>query len=401
MINYLISSIILNKNMSQRNTKYKTYFTESNADMRKKLIHIGIETEKEKDSNRLFLTRNKNNNLKFPNIQTCNKFKGLKTRYNINIFNNIIKDLNINSDYIESDDDIPKITSKINDNLDKALFSNSVKKYKDNYNTLNFNYFDEIEKSNLVLQSVKTPKLNILKYNNISNINNIYNKKDFLKINKASSNDKNSNRTIIINNLKNNSKSNSNLNEEEKNTIQNLLNKKTIVKNIKFNKNKKPKIVKHREHKDEFKAFLKEILKQYKDKNINKVKKKIDINALLYNKHIQTKNSINKINQNNIGFNHSKLKDKTIKFNNYMNKKKYNYLVLRNDLLNTKLNRKNVGMTEDIKNKKRNLFNKYKFKKNRMIMSEVEEELINLEDKIKERFDKFRKNIDDEPGNFE
>ena len=34
-------------------------------------------------------------------------------------------------------------------------------------------------------------------------------------------------------------------------------------------------------------------------------------------------------------------------------------------------------------------------------MSEVEEELINLEDTIKEKFDRFRKNIDDEPGNFE
>ena len=390
--------------MSQRNTILKTYLTESNTEMRRKLINIGIETEKEKDSNRLYLTRNRDNILKFPNIRPIHKNNGIKTLYNTNIFNKIIKDININSDYFETDNDIPIITSKINDNQDKGPFSNSVKKCKDNYNTLNMNnyYLDEIEKSNLVLSSVKTPKFNILKYDNISNINNIYNKKDFLKINKASSNDKNNNRTIIINNLKNNSKSNSNLNEEEKNTIQNLLNKKSIVKNFhKLNNNKKKKISKSKEHKDEFKDFLKEILKQYKDKNINKVKKKIDINTLLNNKHIKTQNSINIINKNNFGFNHSKVKDKTIKCNNYMNKKKYNYLILRNELLDTKLSRKNVGGTEDIKNKKRNIFNKYRFKKNRKIMSEVEEELINLEDKIKERFDRFRKNIDDEPGNFE
>lgn len=391
--------------MSQRNTKLKTYLTESNTEMRRKLINIGIETEKEKDSKRLYLTRNKDNKLKFPNIQTYNKINGIKTKYNNNIFyNNINKNLNIYSDYIETDSDIPIITSKINGEPDKYLFSNSVKKYKDNYNTLNINnYLDEIEQSNLVLSSVKTPKLNILKYNNISNINNIYNKKDYLKINNAPSNNKNNIRTIIINNLKNNSKSNSSLNDEEKNTIQNLLNKKTIIiKNIhKHHIHQSPKKIKYKENKNEFKDFLKEILKQYKDKNINKVKKKIDINTLLNNKQFKTQNDINKIKQNNLGSNHSKLKDKTIKFNNYINKKKYNYLILRNGLLNPKLNRRNIGMTEDVKIKKRNIFNKYRFKKNKMIMSEVEEELINLEDKIKERFDRFRKNIDDEPGNFE
>ena len=61
-------------------------------------------------------------------------------------------------------------------------------------------YLDEIKKTNLVLSSMKTPKLNILKYNNINNINNIYNKNYFLKLDKISSNDKNNNKTIIINN---------------------------------------------------------------------------------------------------------------------------------------------------------------------------------------------------------
>ena len=387
--------------MFQRNTKLKTYLTESNTEMRRKLINIGIETEK--DSNRIYLTRNKDNNLKFPNINKSNKSNGPKTRYNINFFySSLIKNLNINVDYIETDNEIPIITSKINDSQDKVFFSNSVKKYSDNYNILNTNnYLDEIEKSNLVLSSVKTPKLNILKYGNISNINNIYNKKDFLNINNITQNNKNSNKTIIINNLKNNSKSNSILNEDEKNTIQNLLNKKTIVKNIQkhYNSNKKEKTIKNKEHKNEFKEFLKEILKQYRDKNINKVKKKIDINTLLNGNQFKTQNSINIYKQNYFGFNQSKSKYKTTKFNNYMNKKKYNYLILRNEL-NSKLNRKNVGLTEDIKIKKRNIFNKYRFKKNKMIMNEVEEELINLEGKIKERFDRFRKNIDDEPGNF-
>jgi hypothetical protein len=39
----------------------------------------------------------------------------------------------------------------------------------------------------------------------------------------------------------------------------------------------------------------------------------------------------------------------------------------------------------------------YRFKKNKIIMKEVEEELLNVENAIKKSFDKFKKNIDDEP----
>ena len=54
-------------------------------------------------------------------------------------------------------------------------------------------------------------------------------------------------------------------------------------------------------------------------------------------------------------------------------------------------------LTEEIKLKKRNMFNMYRFKRNKIIMKEVEEQLINIENLIKKSFDKFKDNIDNEP----
>ena len=379
--------------MLKRNHVIKGCLTETNRSMKRRLINVAIETEIEKEKNKdcynNFSFRNKDNNIKFPNIKTNKKNNDVQTKYNSNLLSNLIKKLNFNSKLTETDNEIPEISSKINMNKNKYYFSNSVKKSK---NTINNNFLDDVENSNLILSSVKTPKLNILEKKDISNINNIFNKNDFLKNIISSSSDKNNNRTtILIKNLKH-SESGESLNEEEKNCISNILKQKTTI-NFKEKINSKPKKIKH---KDEFKEFLKEILKQHKNKNINKVKKKIKINTLLNNKQIPTLNNIFNIRTNTTNFpenNKKYLKTTFINTNKQQNK-----IILRNEFLNSNLKKKNNALlTDEIKNKKRNIFDKYRFNINRRTMLQVEEELINLEDKIKENFDRYRKNVDDEP----
>ena len=378
--------------MSTIHSMKKTNMTDSSRKMRRKFINIGIETEKVKDYYNYNSTRNIDSDLKFPNIDTFQKINDIKKRYNKSLYSNKnkIKNININSKkkiinyFSESDNDIPKITSKINKN--EYFFPNSV---KNNCNTINYqNYFDDIQNSNLILSSVKTPKINILTNNNISNINNIYNKKDFFHNYFSSLNNDDKKRYIItIKNLKN-SESDISLNEEEKNSIMNLLEKKTFI-NVNNSKNNTTKKIKP---KSEFKEFLKEVLNQYKNKNENKIKKKININSLLTNK-----KNINNIKENNLGIYEKNLRKINNDINKYKNKNKKK-LILRNQFFNSKSNKKSFGMlTEEVKPKKKNIFNMYRFKKNKIIMKEVEEELLNVENAIKKSFDKFKKNIDDEP----
>ena len=379
--------------MLKRNQVIKGCLTETNRSMKRRLINVAIETEIEKEKNKdyynNFSFRNKDNNIKFPNIKTNKKNNDVQTKYNSNLLSNLIKKLNFNSKLTETDNEIPEISSKINMNKNKYYFSNSVKKSK---NTINNNFLDDVENSNLILSSVKTPKLNILEKKDISNINNIFNKNDFLKNIISSSSDNNNNRTtILIKNLKH-SESGESLNEEEKNCISNILKQKTTI-NFKEKINSKPKKIKH---KDEFKEFLKEILKQHKNKNINKVKKKIKINTLLYNKQIPTLNNIFNIRTNTTNFPENNKKYMKTTFIN--TNKQQNKIILRNEFLNSNLKKKNNALlTDEIKNKKRNIFVIYRFNINRRTMLQVEEELINLEDKIKENFDRYRKNVDDEP----
>jgi hypothetical protein len=382
--------------MLQRNPAINGYLTETNRKMRKKFINVGVETEKDKDYYNYFSTRNKDNYLKFPNIKIYN---GTQTKYNPNLISNIAKNIYFNTELTESENDIPKIRSKINKDKNKNFFSNSVKKCNNCFNSLRNNCLEDVDNSNLVVSSIKTPKLNILDTNNISNINNIYSKKDFVKNYINSSNEKtdNNNRTSILIKKIKNSESNISLNEDEKNTILNLLMKKTTIK-IKNKTEPKQKKLKPK-HKDEFKEFLKEILKQHKDKNLNRVKKKIDINMLLNNKHIKSHNNINIAKKYNSNFNEKNSKKMKTCFNDY--KKQHRNIMLRNEFLNSQLNHKNYGMlTEELKDKKRNIYDIYRFKRNKKIMNKVEEELINLENKIKKSFDIYKKNIDDEPNNF-
>ena len=374
----------------------------SNRKMRSEFINIGIGTEKDKNKEiyKRYSTRNKEK-IKFPNIETYKKFNDIKEKItNETKFENLNKNLYYNSmrttkksknNYTETENDIPKITSKFHTKKYNNFFANSIRKNKSSFKTI-YNFNDEdIQNSNLVLSSIKTPELNILNDKNISNINNIYNTNDYFKYSFSHSYNKNNNRRkmIIIRNLRK-SESAISLNEEDKNCIMNLLEKKTLI-NINLHKkmNKTKKI-----RKDEFKEFLKEILKQFKDKNINRVKKKIDINTLLKNKKDNNKIKVKKFDI--VGTNTDLTKTK----NNNKNDNKFKSIILRNEYLNSKLNN-NIGMlTEDVSSKKRSIFNMYKFKKNKKMMNEVEKKLLKLENKIKENYERFKKNINDEPVNF-
>lgn len=368
----------------------KSFFTENNRKMRKNLINVGTGTEK--DKNNLFSTKNKEKNSQFPNIE-------IKNRYDINLLNDIIKYNSTNHELAETENEIPIITSKINSKKD-CFISNSVKKYKTIDEKINLTKgLGNAKKSYLVLSSVKIPKFNFGRDNNISNINNIYNKNDYLNFYFNSPSRRNNNRnTIIIKTLKN-STSNFNLNDDEKDTILNLLNSKSIV--INSRRNNKPKKIMH---KDEFKKdFLKEILRQHKDKNINRIKKKIDINILLCNRKIKSRNNINSIKSNNSFFNKTNMKEikNSFRNDNKKQKQKFSPLILRNEFLNSKLNLKELRIqTEEAKNKKRNIFDIYKFKNNKIFINKVEEELINLENKMKNNLEQYKKKIDDETTNF-
>ena len=400
MIKYLFLLLFLNnycKKMSSRNSVLKSYLTDSNRKMRKNLINIGIETEKDKGCFNYFSSVKKGAT-QFPYIETLKNINDFRTKYNTNFFNSKTKNLNLNYtdkakiSFTESENDIPKITSKFNNKNDNYYYPNSVKKMGNIYKTMNnYNFSDDIENnSNFFLKSIKKPKFNFLNVNNISNINNIYNKNDFLKSFITSLNSKNNKRSIIIIKNLRNSESDVTLNENEKNSIIELLKKKTTIN---FSNKFRPKKIKH---KDEFKEFLKEVLKDYKNKNVNKIKKKININSLLYSNKIKNKNIENNIKKNSLDFNAIPLKSLPNEISD--NNKISNSIFLRNDFLDSKINKNQIrNLTEDLKPKKRTIFNMYKFKKNRIIMNQVEEELLDLETKIKKNFDKFKKNIDEEP----
>jgi hypothetical protein len=381
---------------------------ESNRQMKAKLINIGVGTDilKNKEFFKNHTQRNREKNFKFPTIDAFKKLNEKKENYPNTNLSNLYRGKNKNYNSVgtkershnhftnttTSENDIPKITSKFSNSKINNFFPSTIKKKKQVFTTLkNNNYADSIYKSNAVLTTIKQPELNINSENNISNINNIYNAKDYLKYSFSHSSHKNndSRNLFTIRNIKN-SESNITLNEEDKQCILNLLEQKTVIYFNKRNKNKKNvKKIK----KDEFKEFLKEILKQNKKKNINRVKKKNDIDALLKNKNHNYKKRTNK-------FDNVYQTAKT-KYDSYKNDNRYKTIILKNEYLNSKLNN-NLGMlTEDLNSKKRNVFNIYKFKKNKKILNEVEKNLIKIEGKIKESFDRFKKNINDEPTTFD
>ena len=81
--------------------------------------------------------------------------------------------------------------------------------------------------------------------------------------------------------------------------------------------------------------------------------------------------------------------------NTNKNSNKSDYNELRNGNLESKFNKNNIK--NNGKNiRKKNYFNIYRFKKNKRLINEVEEKLSNLEDKIRENFDNFKNNIDNE-----
>jgi hypothetical protein len=379
---------------------------ESNRQMKAKLINIGVGTDilKNKEFFKNHTQRNREKNFKFPTIDAFKKLNDKKENYPNTNLSNLYRGKNKNYNSVgtkershnhftnttTSENDIPKITSKFSNSKINNFFPSTIKKKKQVFTTLkNNNYADSIYKSNAVLTTIKQPELNINSENNISNINNIYNAKDYLKYSFSHSSHKNndSRNLFTIRNIKN-SESNITLNEEDKQCILNLLEQKSVINYNKRNKNRVKKI-----RKDEFKEFLKEILKQHKKKNINRVKKKIDINDLLRNKTHNNKKKAKK-------FDDVYQRAKT-KYDSFKNDNRYKSIILRNEYLNSKLNNNKGMATEELNSRKRNVFNMYRFKKNQKIMNEVEEDLIKLEGKIKESFDRFKKNIDDEPVTFD
>ena len=81
--------------MLKRNQVIKGCLTETNRSMKRRLINVAIETEIEKEKNKdyynNFSFRNKDNNIKFPNIKTNKKNNDVQTKYNSNLLSNLIK----------------------------------------------------------------------------------------------------------------------------------------------------------------------------------------------------------------------------------------------------------------------------------------------------------------------
>lgn len=390
-----------------------------NKKMGTKLINISRGTQKSKElANKeqimYYTPRNKENIIIFPNIDIYSKFNDInndkKMKLRNTYINNREKELkhskydeiiknNYNSvDKIKKQFTITEIdTPKIEENyinldknyLDKNSLSKSFRNKNNTYNTITSINHD-IKNNKLSLSFMKTTKYNFINNNNLSNINNIFNKKDFLKNTYSNMNNIIKRKDIMtINNLKNSDTDiSSKENNYENNSILNLLYKKSM-KEINQRINKTNKI----QRRDEFKEFLQEVLRQYKTKNVIKVKKKIDINYLLKNIHSFNNPKLNKLN-----FDEKYLTEQKIdNANKSSNKNDFNEL--RNENLKSKLNKRNIR-NNDKNIRKKNYFNIYRFKKNKRLINEVEEKLSNLEDKIKENFDKFKNNIDNEIVNF-
>ena len=379
-----------------------------------KLFNIsrGTQKNKEKINKDNFIynnsSKNKENIIIFPNIDNYIKFndinndsklrnthinnRGKKIKYSK--FDEIFKK-NYNSvdkikkQYTITEFDTPKIEEKYLD-LDKKYLSTSFKNKNNTYytiNSINHDFFIENIKNNKLSSFLKTNKFN---NNNISNINNIFNKKDYLKNTYSNMNNSIKRKNIMtIKNLKNSDTDIiSKENNYENNTILNLLYKKSM-KIINQRSNKRNKT----QRRDEFKDFLQEVLRQYRTKNVIKVKKKVDINCLLKNLKNYNNPKVNKLNNNENNLNELN--------NNNTNKNsnQSDYNVLRNGNLESKFNKMNLK--NNGKNKiKKNYFNIYRFKKNKRLINEVEEKLSNLEDKIRENFDNFKNNIDNEIVNY-
>ena len=380
-----------------------------------KLINIsrGTQKNKEKINKDNFIynnsSKNKENIIIFPNIDNYIKFndinndsklrnthinnRGKKIKYSK--FDEIFKK-NYNSvdkikkQYTITEFDTPKIEEKYLE-LDKKYLSTSFKNKNNNtyytFNSIDHDFFIENIKNNKLSSFSKTNKLN---NNNISNINNIFNKKDYLKNTYSNMNNSIKRKNIMtIKNLKNSDTDIiSKENNYENNTILNLLYKKSM-KIINQRNNKRNKT----QRRDEFKDFLQEVLRQYRTKNVIKVKKKVDINCLLKNLKNYNNPKVNKLNNNENNLNELN--------NNNTNKNsnQSDYNVLRNGNLESKFNK--INLKNNGKNKiKKNYFNIYRFKKNKRLINEVEEKLSNLEDKIRENFDNFKNNIDNEIVNY-
>ena len=380
-----------------------------------KLFNIsrGTQKNKEKINKDNFIynnsSKNKENIIIFPNIDNYIKFndinndsklrnthinnRGKKIKYSK--FDEIFKK-NYNSvdkikkQYTITEFDTPKIEEKYLE-LDKKYLSTSFKNKNNNtyytFNSIDHDFFIENIKNNKLSSFSKTNKFN---NNNISNINNIFNKKDYLKNTYSNMNNSIKRKNIMtIKNLKNSDTDIiSKENNYENNTILNLLYKKSM-KIINQRNNKRNKT----QRRDEFKDFLQEVLRQYRTKNVIKVKKKVDINCLLKNLKNYNNPKVNKLNNNENNLNELN--------NNNTNKNsnQSDYNVLRNGNLESKFNKMNLK--NNGKNKiKKNYFNIYRFKKNKRLINEVEEKLSNLEDKIKENFDNFKNNIDNEIVNY-
>ena len=375
-----------------------------------KLINISRGTQKNKEiinkDNFIYCTsKNKENIIIFPNIDNYIKFndinndsklrnthinnRGKKIKYSK--FDEIFKK-NYNSvdkikkQYTITEFDTPKIEEKYLE-LDKKYLSTSFKNKNNNtyytFNSIDHDFFIENIKNNKLSSFSKTNKFN---NNNISNINNIFNKKDYLKNTFSYMNNSIKRKGIMtIKSLKNSDTDiSSKENNYENNSILNLLYKKSM-KEINHRNNKTNKI----QRRDEFKEFLQEVLRQYKTKNVIKVKKKVDINYLLKNINKFNNTKLNKLNNKEKYLNEQKSN------NGNKNSNKSDYNELRNGNLESKFNKKNIK--NNGKNiRKKNYFNIYRFKKNKILINEVEEKLSNLEDKIKENFDNFKKNIDNE-----
>jgi len=393
----------------------KLYMLDMDKKIGDKLINISRGTQKNKEvinkDNFIYHTsRKKENIISFPNIDNYSKFNDINNGNKIrNIYiNNREKELkhskydeilakNYNSvdkikkQYTITEFDTPKIEEKYL-SLDKNYLTTSFKdKYKGHYtiNSINHNLsIEDIKRNKYSLSFLKATKFNFIN-NNISNINNIFNKKDYLK-NTYSNMKSNIKRKDImtIKSLKNsNTDISSKENNYENNSILNLLYKKSMKEiNQKINKGNK------NQRRDEYKEFLQEVLRQYKTKNVIKVKKKVDINYLLKN--------IN--NMNNPKLNKANLNDKYLNDINRNNanksSNKNNYNELRNGYLNSNFNKKIIKNDKNIR--KKNYFNIYRFKKNKRLINEVEEKLSNLEDKIRENLDNFKNNIDNEIVNY-
>ena len=382
-----------------------------------KLINISRGTQKNKEiinkDNFIYCTsKNKENIIIFPNIDFYIKFNDINNNNKLRNthINNRKKELryskydeilkkNYNSvdkikkQFTITEFDTPKFEEKYV-NLNKKYLSTSFKNKNNTFNTINsINHdflIEDIKINKLSTSFLKTSKLNFINNNNISNINNIFNKKDYLKNTYSNMNNSIKRKNIMtIKNLKNSDTDIiSKENNYENNSILNLLYKKSM-KVINQRNNKRNKT----QRRDEFKDFLQEVLRQYRTKNVIKVKKKVDINCLLKNLKNYNNPKVNKLNNNENNLNELN--------NNNTNKNsnQSDYNVLRNGNLESKFNKMNLK--NNGKNKiKKNYFNIYRFKKNKRLINEVEEKLSNLEDKIRENFDNFKNNIDNEIVNY-